>query len=701
MSDKPEKKKIERLYTSKAQYTSPERSHVSHGTSLPKEFTLAERVSLKSGFNRWDKDLKRPEDALPRQHKDIIITVQAMYRKVGMVRNIIDLMADFASEGLQLQHPVKSQERFFNRWAEKVDLSGRAHDFMKNLLRDGNVVVRRKRGIITLPVVKEMSKAFRHTSFTNILTRTDLDESMVDDVPDKILKDKKSRKRVIPWHYVFLSPAVVEKISGAAGRFFGDDSLGMRIPLELTNSIKSPKTDSEKAFVEKLPAEIVNAIRNGNNVVALNREETYVDYYKKDDWEDWGTPFMYGVLEDILLKEKMRLADMSALDGVINVIRLWKLGKSDQNIFPTTTAVNRLIEILENNPGGGVMELVWDDMIDLQVEYPPTDKILGTEKYDSVNADIMRGLGIPDALISGNEFSRSGDQALIQLKALAEKLEYVRERCMRWLKNELTLVADAMRFNKIPNIVFGTMSTRDEAAEKQLLIQLLDRGVVSSESVQKAFDHDFLIELSRLRNEEKIRSKEMPILEKANPYYRPRSVMELQQQFTVELADMKQNEPEGNEQGGDLPREESVDGPGRPPNSRDTGPRDERTDKTLSIYKVMAEEYLDKIDKIIDPKYLGSKNAKNLRSLTKDQKNELELIKRVILAGLRPDDEVNDALIRARLGNDLGQLPDIFNKVFESLKAEHIELRDKMPNLGERRSLSTSTWAILFYKGED
>lgn len=56
-------------------------------------------------------------------------------------------------------------------------------------------------------------------------------------------------------------------------------------------------------------------------------------------------------------------------------IRLWKLGKSEQQIIPTAEVTNKLLDILkdtvQSNGGGGVTDIVWDDMIDLQVEYPP------------------------------------------------------------------------------------------------------------------------------------------------------------------------------------------------------------------------------------------------------------------------------------------------------------------------------------------
>jgi len=35
------------------------------------------------------------------------------YREVGIVRNVVDIMTDFTSEGLNFHHPIASQERFY------------------------------------------------------------------------------------------------------------------------------------------------------------------------------------------------------------------------------------------------------------------------------------------------------------------------------------------------------------------------------------------------------------------------------------------------------------------------------------------------------------------------------------------------------------------------------------------------------------
>jgi hypothetical protein len=678
-----------------------ETCHVNHGTHR----SLASTINLRTGHNRYDYDTHRPNDKLPTQHDEIILACQAVYRKVGMVRNIIDLMTDFAAEGLELQHPIKSQEKFFREWARRTNIAGRAHDFMKLLMRDANVIVRRKNAFITTPVVRDMTKG-------EIAAIDLVDETKVAQPPEKIKVDKKRvGKRQIPWRYTFLSPVVIEKIGGEVGRFFGADALGMRIPTALRNAIKRPRTDAEKAWVKKLPPEVIRAANKNGILVKLDMDHIYVDYYKKDDWEDWGTPFLYGVLEDVMFKEKMRLADMAALDGVINVIRLWKLGKSDQQILPTGAAVDKLIGILQHNTGGGVMDLVWDDMIDLQVEYPPTDKILGAEKYQGVNADIVRGLGIPDSLVGGQDLgARNAQSAFVQLKTLVERLEYVRNRAVRWMEQELRLVADAMGFKKIPAINFGIMSLRDEAAEKQLMIQLLDRGIISSEKATEVFGVNYMIELERLKSEQQIREENPGVLEKSNPYNRPFSVMEKQNELAIQLEKVKLGYrydtrfPEypgntddnggGDNPLGDQPNDDGDNSPGRPPSVKDTTPRDERTPKTMAILHVIGDNLMDSVDRIFDPEYLKQKKVKNMRSLTHIQRAELEKTKRGILSVLRPMDTVTKDLVASRLLK-ASRIAQQMEAIFSLFVTDFTSSTQREPSAKDRRALATLAWATM------
>jgi hypothetical protein len=103
----------------------------------------------------------------------------------------------------------------------------------------------------------------------------------------------------------------------------------------------------------------------------------------------------------------MHLADMSALDGAISNIRLWKVGYIDStnvlnSIIPTKAMLNKVREIVQNNLSGGVLDLFWGPDLDFKESNSQVHRFLGPEKYKHVMALIYDGMGVPPSLTAGS-----------------------------------------------------------------------------------------------------------------------------------------------------------------------------------------------------------------------------------------------------------------------------------------------------------
>ena len=55
--------------------------------------------SVRTSFTRQDYNRFRSEESVPQQQKEAMKMCMAAYDKVGIIRNVIDLMADFAGQG--------------------------------------------------------------------------------------------------------------------------------------------------------------------------------------------------------------------------------------------------------------------------------------------------------------------------------------------------------------------------------------------------------------------------------------------------------------------------------------------------------------------------------------------------------------------------------------------------------------------------
>ena len=355
-------------------------------------------------------------------------------------------------------------------------------------------------------------------------------------------------------------------------------------------------------------------------------------YYKKDDWQRWANPLVYAILDDIVMLEKMRLADMSALDGAISNIRLWTLGNLDHKILPNKAAINKLRNVLASNTGGGTMELVWGPELSYTESNSQVYKFLGSEKYTSVLNSIYAGLGVPPTLTGMANNGGGFTNNFISLKTLVERLQYGRDQLTKFWERELELVRKAMGFRKPAHVVYDQMSLSDESAEKNLLIQLADRDIISHETVLERFKEVPSVEKMRLRREDKARTSDK-LPEKASPFHNPQKGFEIEKMD--KQAEINEKVAERKEQS------KPVNPNGRPPNKLDEGPRKQRVDTPRSTPGV-AELILwsatayDTISENFNKAFLAINKKKNMRSLTKAQVSDLEKVKLDMLLNVEP-----------------------------------------------------------------
>ncbi len=78
------------------------------------------------------------------------------YREVGIVRNVVDLMTDFTSEGLNVHHEIAQQERFYRAWLKKVGMNEVAKQSLRAMYKWANVGIFRFWGKLKPKTRKEM-----------------------------------------------------------------------------------------------------------------------------------------------------------------------------------------------------------------------------------------------------------------------------------------------------------------------------------------------------------------------------------------------------------------------------------------------------------------------------------------------------------------------------------------------------------------
>lgn len=651
-------------------------------------------TSGRPGLTRADYDYFRPEESVPTHIRGILGKADAIYNRVGLVKNVIDLMGDFASQGIRLVHPNKRIERFYKNWFDKIRGEERSERFLNNLYRVGNVVINRQTAKISLKVTDNLYKSI---ASPDLIINTD---------------DLKTEKREIPWRYTFIDPVCIEVVGGALSSFVGDKSYAIVLPPILRKTINSPKSEAEKKIVEQLPPAIIEAARQ-KKAYMLDPDKTLVFHYKKDDWKSWAYPMIYAIMDDINIVEKLKLADVTALDGAINNIRIFKLGSLEHKIAPTASAATKLSNILGNNVGGGTMDLIWGPDIELIESKTSVHQFLGEGKYIPHLNAIYAGLGIPPTL-TGTFGGGGTTNNFISLKTLTQRLEYGRKTLTSFWKQEIALVQKAMGFRYPAKIEFDKMDLSNEDAEKALLIQLADRNIISDELIQRMFGIDPDMEKTRINRESSERDSNR-MTKKAGPYHDANFDKSLKKialqlgiaapsQVGLELEPKKKNElnllemkaefpaaPKVGGFGGGTPQDQNqptgVSGQGRPKNVKDTQKRKTKkfSPQTGASLNIWAIESQDKISNIINPQLLEFYNKKNMRSLSSSEYDEAEDIKTKILLSLEPFEEVTEELVLSKLNtlnsidinnnfiNYKNFIKQINNEINRSLTSEEIK----------------------------
>ena len=643
--------------------------------------------SVRTSFLRQDYDNFRPGESVSSHQKRIIKQSMQAYDRVGIIRNVIDLMSDFASQGLTLVHPNKTIEKFYRKWFTQVGGVDRSERFLNYLYRCGNVVVKRRTAKLNRKKELELRRA----------AGADLE-----------IKDVKVNRREIPWTYDFLNPLAVD-VRDYGSQVIGKPEFVLNLSKHTYETLVK-STNSNKTIFKTLPNDLQKRLRQGDRTIPLDENKVSFYHYKKDDWLLWANPMIYAILDDIIMLEKMKLADLAALDGAISNVRLWTVGDLDHKIIPTKAAINKLRDILASNVGGGTMDLVWGPELQFSESQSQVYKFLGAEKYQPVLTSIYAGLGIPPTL-TGASASGGYTNNYVSLKTLIERLEYGREILAQFWRQEIELIRKAMGFRFPAEIHFDSIVLSDEAAEKQLLIQLADRDIISSETLLERFRELPGIERIRVRREERERSNDKTAPKKAGPYHNPQHKDDIAKiSLTKDVLDSDEYlekiglPPAIKEEAVDVQptREEEEYDPeepnGRPKFSRDTTKRKEKRvlprsgqATTATLWAVEAQ---NKISDVISPIALAHFNKKNARSLNKAEVDQLEYLKMCILTGMTPFMEITPEVVKDLL--DRGTKPsDDFNSVVQANIDSFVSANSKQPNTSEMKYIYASAFVDM------
>ncbi len=304
-------------------------------------------------------------------------------------------------------------------------------------------------------------------------------------------KKHRFTKQMIPGAYWVLNPLTVfvDKNSVYNENIYLNTS---QITVDPTSS-----ADLNTLLIRNTPKDLM-ANRTGDNEKAYYKQKDIRRILRmRQPYEPYGSVLMERAFGAIHEKNKLRQMDMSMVNSVINQIVKVTIGNDD---FPATPRQLKNLADAFRNVGKSQV-IFWNHTLNIEVIRPDT-KVLNQEKYARVDTDIRNAFGISEVLTGSGGSKTNFATAFLSLKAFLTNLQEGRKDALRWLTPELEEIAEVMGFDSIPEASFNSLSLTDEIAEKQLIIQMIDRGIISYESAQSKLGYDPAIEMERRKAEQ-------------------------------------------------------------------------------------------------------------------------------------------------------------------------------------------------------
>jgi hypothetical protein len=699
-------------------------------------------LSVRNGMGAGDYEIFRPGESVPRSRTEILRFIAEAYNRNGIIRTIFDLMTDFTTRGIKIVHPNPQVEQFYQNWWEKVDGQGRSDHFVNNLYLMGAAIFKRDIAKLSARVSDEIQRGVASDTEWAALG-DDGDSPAYDITPSPAPRQPRS---TVPYNYTFLNPQTISMIGGDLAIFSGNGQYGLSIPDSLTRTIRSPRTADDINLVNTLPSYITNAVNAGLKVIKLDPNKIGVYHYKKQDWHIWASPILYAVLDDIILLQKMKLADFAALDGATSHVCIWKIGSLQHHIIPTQASIDKLNDILSHAGNGQRLDLIWGPDIEIQETKSDIANFLGDKKYTSVLAAIYAGLGVPPTLVGGAGGEKGFTNNFFSLKTLLERIAYGREQLTKFWKKELRMVQQAMQFRLPAQIEYKYMSLTDEAAYNSLLVDMLDRDVISVEAVREHLGFIPDIEEAKVRREFKQRlNKKLP--PKAGPFHEAEPDLILEKIFaqtgavTPTEVGLELNEPKPGEvtplqlqndqlqhskkmdiknlaqnktatpgaknvnKSTKLPNKKGQQGEGRPPGSKDTTRRatkkvNPRTSGSEFLnLELWAGNAQAALADIVHPVFLKLCNKKSIRALSNEETEKVEHLKYALLCNLEPYSSVDKLTVGRLMSSPLPANAES-DQLWKALVATFMQRRGRAPSINEIRQIQSYVYALNKLEGQ-
>jgi hypothetical protein len=222
-------------------------------------------------------------------------------------------------------------------------------------------------------------------------------------------------------------------------------------------------------------------------------------------------PYIAPALDALQHKRRMRRMDYSIMDKVISAIMHIKVGsdtfpvtssEEDKTVF--TELRNQLaLRFQSDQYLERIFQLITNHTVDIKWVFPDTGLLSDNGRYESINEEILFGLGFPRILITGESSKTGTSNPEVAIMSPVKTMEVLRRRILKIVKDVCKTVAEENDF-KVPSVKFKALNLHSFTDFMSALDILYKMSGVSRTDVGEYLGYEFLEQADKLEEEEKL-----------------------------------------------------------------------------------------------------------------------------------------------------------------------------------------------------
>ena len=247
---------------------------------------------------------------------------------------------------------------------------------------------------------------------------------------------------------------------------------------------------------DKLSPRVRAMIASGKPIPLDNRNVSHIKF-GESGYNKYGISIVRRLFPTLAYKTKLMTAQWIVAERLILPIKVVKVGSETRPASGQDIAdIQAQLANTSNDPN---LTLVTHHAFDLEW-YGASGKVLQVQpEYEHIDQEILDGLMINKALLNGEGPTYSN--AAIGVEAMIDRLEAWRQELKYWVEQKIFMPIAKMKgfvekneWNEMeyvfPRIKWNIMHLRDQQNYRQFMLQLFEKGVISTKRLLETFDID-------------------------------------------------------------------------------------------------------------------------------------------------------------------------------------------------------------------